>query len=153
MVAAPADAPFADGPVVVLGGSPERLETARPMAVADDGAVDRELVLSASAADEWEADGRSCDEPLVHCVMPDPPTTWGEAQTTAALARERGWSNATVVTSDWHVARARLVFRRCIDAEIAVVAAPTDHDPPYATYLAVREGLEYAASFVLYRGC
>ena len=66
------------GPVVVLGGSPVRLEGALGLAGVADGG--RELVLSGDAADAWRAEGRGCDGTLVTCIAPEPATTAGEAR-------------------------------------------------------------------------
>src|SRR4051812_42267694 len=44
--------------------------------------------------------------------VPDPPTTRGEARAVARLVREHEWRRLVVITSSYHVARARLIFRR-----------------------------------------
>lgn len=117
----PAGAPLADGPVVVLGGGGgERLRAA--IGLVDEPAPGRELVLSEGAYSEWEVRGRTCGEQGVRCFDPQPANTFGEALFVAELTRERGWSQLTVVTSDYHVTRSRLYFHSCVDAEVALVA-------------------------------
>jgi hypothetical protein len=113
------DAPLAHGTVVALGGSPERVTAALALARPPDGPP-RLLLLSSSAADDYARDGGSCDEPLVRCVTPEPDTTRGEALLLRRLADsgelgEGVPGGLTVVTSGWHVHRARLHLRACLD--------------------------------------
>ena len=63
----------------------------------------------------------------VICVEPKPFTTRGDARATAAVAKARHWQSLTLVTSTWHVTRARMLLDRCYDGEIdAVGAKPPD---------------------------
>lgn len=39
------------------------------------------------------------------------------------LARQHGWTSVGVVTSTYHVSRARIIFDRCLDGRLYVVAA------------------------------
>lgn len=122
----PDGTPYEEGPVVVLGGGADtRLRTA--LELVGEPRAGRELVLSEGAYSEWEVLGRSCGEEAVRCFDPQPPNTFGEAVTFADIARERGWERATVVTSDYHLTRSRLYFHRCLDIEVAVIAADSDH--------------------------
>jgi hypothetical protein len=116
----PTGSPHPDGPVVVLGGGEgDRLDEGLRI-VGDD---ERLLVLSAGAGAEWEERGGSCDDPQVRCATPDPLNTAGEARMVEALAQEGGWGQVTVVTSEFHATRSRLLFARCVDAEVALVAS------------------------------
>ncbi len=45
------------------------------------------------------------------------------------MAEERDWSRLALVTSDYHLHRATLLFERCFDGEIVPVAA----DAPLTT--------------------
>jgi len=113
MTASPRTAPRnpADA-VVVLGGRPNRLPVGRRLW--RDGAGRELLVFNATGVGEGE-----------HIYLrPDPYTTRGEARATARLARERGWRSLVVVTSSYHVPRARLIFRRAWEGELRMVAAP-----------------------------
>ena len=56
-------------------------------------------------------------------VVPDPPSTRGEAREVARLAGEHGWRRILVVTSTYHVPRARLIFRRGLGCELTFVSA------------------------------
>ncbi|MFU8841407.1 MAG: YdcF family protein [Nitriliruptoraceae bacterium] len=115
--------PFPDGPVAVLGGAGGRVQAA--VALVERSGEPRLLVLSSSAADLYRNAGGSCDEPGVRCVMPDPETTAGEARLLARLAREEGWEQLTVVTTDTHATRARMHLAACMEVPTEVVAVPT----------------------------
>lgn len=58
----------------------------------------------------------------VVCFRPDPATTRGEAEELGRLARERGWHSVLVVTSKYHVSRARLIVSRCMSGSVRVLA-------------------------------
>jgi hypothetical protein len=100
------------GPVMVLGGAPERVRVA--LALSDVPSESRPLVLSASAATFFERSGRSCAEPHVLCVSPVPENTYGESLLAGRLMVQHGWGELTVVTSRFHVARTRWQFGRCV---------------------------------------
>lgn len=63
------------------------------------------------------------DRPQVHCPLPDPDTTRGEARVIASLAEKQGWKRVIVVTSSYQVSRARLLLSRCLDGEVLAVRA------------------------------
>jgi len=58
----------------------------------------------------------------VICFRPDPATTRGEAEEIGRLAREHGWHSVLVVTSKYHVSRARLIVGRCMPGSVRVLA-------------------------------
>jgi DUF218 domain len=62
----------------------------------------------------------------VICFEPSPPTTRGEAEELGALAREHHWTSVLVVTSRYHVSRARLILKRCMPGKVRMVATPGD---------------------------
>ena len=113
----------ADAVVVLDGGSGERLDEARALMERD---VAPTLAISAGRElDPDEADGL-CTTPQrfeVVCFSPTPDSTRGEARALATLARQNGWSEVVLVTSTYHVTRARLLVERCFDGRIDVVAA------------------------------
>jgi uncharacterized SAM-binding protein YcdF (DUF218 family) len=114
----------ADAIVVLAGGKKERLGKA--LDLVDDG-VSRTLVISDGRDPGWPEANRLCDgarsELTVICFRPDPYSTRGEAEAVARMAGERGWRHVAVVTSTFHVFRARMLFDRCIDSEVDVVGA------------------------------
>ena len=60
------------------------------------------------------------------CPKPEPFSTRGEARLIAGLAAEHGWSSIVVVSSRFHLLRARLLIERCYDGRIAMVGAPLE---------------------------
>ncbi len=60
----------------------------------------------------------------VICFQPDPTTTRGEAEQLGSLARAHGWHSVLVVTSKYHVSRARLIVQRCMPGTVRMIAAP-----------------------------
>jgi uncharacterized SAM-binding protein YcdF (DUF218 family) len=53
----------------------------------------------------------------VMCPVPSPLTTRGEAIMMGKLASDRSWTKIIVVTWQYHVPRARLIFRQCFSDE------------------------------------
>jgi uncharacterized SAM-binding protein YcdF (DUF218 family) len=152
-LATTSDEPFAAGPVVALGGgSDARVERAADIVASSRGP--RELILSAGAIETGETLGLDCDLPRVRCIDPDPVNTFGEARTVAALAADRGWSQVTVVTEPFHTTRSRLLFQRCLDLPVRVVATEPDPGPSVGDLpRGVRELVSAARSFVTQRNC
>ena len=60
----------------------------------------------------------------VICFQPDPRTTQGEAREIGRLAREHHWHSIIVVTSTYHISRARMIIQRCMPGTVLMVAAP-----------------------------
>ena len=58
------------------------------------------------------------------CFVPEPGTTRGEAEYVRTLAQRYGWTNLIVVTSRFHISRARLILKRCLSGRLQMVAAP-----------------------------
>jgi uncharacterized SAM-binding protein YcdF (DUF218 family) len=88
------------------------------------------LVISDGRAEGWETANRLCGEPRVVCFVPDPYSTQGEARWLGREARRRGWAAVVVVTSTYHLRRARWVVERCYAGRLAAVAA----EPPLANW-------------------
>ena len=100
--------------VVVLGGHAERVGVGLQLRAA--GAAP---VLALSSGCPPDAGG---GVPAIRFV-PVPFNTRGEARAVARLARERGWESIIVVTSGYHVRRARLLFARAVPAEVRFVGS------------------------------
>jgi uncharacterized SAM-binding protein YcdF (DUF218 family) len=106
--------------VVVLGAgsAPDRVRAA--LQLMNRGTADTLVVMSPSE------DTRLCRraEPYkVICIVPRPFKTWGEAEAIGRLAKRRSWTRLTVVTSTYHVTRARLLLARCFHGKLAVVGS------------------------------
>jgi uncharacterized SAM-binding protein YcdF (DUF218 family) len=117
--------------VVVLGPPTEdgRLETG--LTLIKQGYASN-LVISLNSPKQWQA-RQVCEDPprgaSVTCFTPDPATTQGEAQEIRRLAAAHHWSTAIVVTSTYHVSRARMILKRCFDGRLEVVAARSHISP------------------------
>lgn len=121
----------ADAVVVLGGGQGERLAAARallPRLPGDPPA----LVLSVPYAEPLLGCGSVPGHPgvAVRCLVPEPMTTAGEAAALVTLAADEQWQRVVVVTSDYHVTRARMLVTRCVeqlapDLEVLWVAGDT----------------------------
>jgi uncharacterized SAM-binding protein YcdF (DUF218 family) len=110
----------ADAIVSLDGDRPRRLRKAVELAA---GGVAPTLVVvrGEAVAPELLA---ARDLPFeVLSVVPEPSTTRGEAREVGRLASERGWQHILVVTSTYHIPRARLIFQRGLECELAVASA------------------------------
>lgn len=145
-------APFPDGPVMVLGGDAER--AAHAAALVGEAGPTRPVWVVHESIEAWEAVGRGCDEPYVHCIRPEPVSTWGEAQEAVRLAERHGWDRLTVVTSAYHRTRVRLLMGRCLDVPVRVTGP--DRWPVRRTVplrLAAREVAATLVSAVIHHDC
>ncbi len=112
--------------VVVLSGSVvERLPKGLRVRAATGARV---LVISGGFNRKWHQARRYCLHRVrvafrVICFTPDPNSTRGEAEEVRRLARRNGWRRIDVVTSTYHVFRARILFRRCLGDRVGVVGA------------------------------
>ena len=111
----------ADAVIVLSGDHGERL--ARAVGLMDSG-VAPTLVLAGEPDFQQVRDLCLGGQPFeVVCLRPEPDSTRAEARAAARLAAERRWQTVVVVTTTGHVARAGLLFRRCLDASVSMVAA------------------------------
>lgn len=143
------DEPFDEGPVVVLGTDPTRVEWA--LELLPDPSPGRELLLSHPVESALDDLGTGCAVASVRCIRPVPVSTWGEAQAVADLATAEGWPTVTVVTSRFHLTRSRLLFERCVDVPVALVGPEGSGRVPFG--LAVREAAATVVSAVAYHDC
>jgi uncharacterized SAM-binding protein YcdF (DUF218 family) len=109
--------------VVVLAGDHLRLGKALELMTRR---VAPTLVISDGLAPGWHRANRLCRGRArfrVICFRASPYSTRGEAETVGRLASMRGWRSIVVVTSTYHVTRARLLFRRCVDGRVSVTGS------------------------------
>jgi len=107
-------APRRTDAIVVFGArSPERLPDA--LRLANDGLAPVLVLMSPSEERSVCRDRPSFD---VICRIPEPFTTRGEARSLGRLASERGWESVLLVTSTYHLTRARLLLERCFDGRV-----------------------------------
>jgi uncharacterized SAM-binding protein YcdF (DUF218 family) len=113
----PADA------VVMLGGSSgARLDTAVALMSAGKAG---QLVVSTPSDGSSTRSKQFCAQPHpypVLCFDPSPSTTRGEAEEIRRLALARQWHTVIVVTSVFHISRARMTIHRCFKGNLLMVA-------------------------------
>lgn len=142
-----------DAVVVLSGGEGERVAKGLDLMEAETADT---LVISTGNRQSrgWRTKGPVCrngggDDFTVICLESARGDTAGEAEAISALARERGWTTMALVTSDYHLYRARLRFDRCFDGTVVPVAA----DARPALDSIVHEVLGTVEAYVLERGC
>ena len=144
------DSPRAVDAVVVLAGSPaDRLPAGLELVRRRVAPV---LYVSDGAR---ETTGRLCHRTVpyrVVCLRPEPYSTRGEAETVARVARERRWSRVLIVTSDYHVRRARMLFGRCLGAGRVAVVGTRPSLPRFALG-ALLEWPKLALALTFRRAC
>jgi uncharacterized SAM-binding protein YcdF (DUF218 family) len=142
-----------DAVVVLGGGSGERAALGRQIAEARGVP----LVLAGDAAVAPRADpgcGTKVGAWEVACVLPEDWNTAGEARAVTDLAAERGWARVGVVTSRFHVNRARTLFAQCLGRDAVDVAGAVDRAPPLAEVLRhARELAGRLAAVTIRRAC
>ncbi len=89
----------------------------------------------------------------VICLRPHPDSTRAEARAAGRLASERRWKRMVVVTTTYHVTRARLLFSRCFDGAIGMVAATPPYGRTKGARQVIHESLGVGYSVTLARGC
>jgi uncharacterized SAM-binding protein YcdF (DUF218 family) len=114
--------------VVVLSGAHDRLP--RALTLIDRGVASVLAISSVAHTPRWRAAKRLCAarryrSASVVCFEANPYSTRGEAETVTRLAARRHWTRLVVVTSNFHVTRARLLFRRCYHGALWMVASTT----------------------------
>jgi uncharacterized SAM-binding protein YcdF (DUF218 family) len=109
--------------VIVLAGQKRRLPVALELV---ERGVAPVLVISDGLDPRWTQANRLCrfgDPERIICARPEPYSTRGEARLAARLARVHGWDSLVVVTTRFHLFRARTLFERCYDGELAFVGS------------------------------
>ena len=112
-----------DAVVVLAGDSDYRIPRGRGLLQAGVADV---LFLSREPSEKWARWRPLCRERAVVCFDASPYSTQGEAEAVARLAARNEWRSIAVVTSRYHVFRARLLFRRCFPGRVAGVGAGYD---------------------------
>ena len=149
------DRPTRADAVVVLGSVhvDGRLELG--LQLVDEGLAPN-LVLSVSAPDLPAMDTYACNRSTaavtVTCFVPNPGTTRGEAEELRRLAQQHNWKTIIVVTSTYHVSRARYIFGRCFSGRIEMVAADRGIGPATWAYQYLYQSAGYVKAF-LESGC
>jgi uncharacterized SAM-binding protein YcdF (DUF218 family) len=140
----------ADAIVMLSGDRGERLPTA--LRLLHDGFASTLVIDGVPDLPEAKA---LCTQTSIDvvCLDPQPDKTRSEARAAAELARKRGWQRLIVVTDKVHVSRARLLFERCVEGAVTVVAAPTPPELRGSWRAAAHEWLGLADAYTLSRSC
>jgi uncharacterized SAM-binding protein YcdF (DUF218 family) len=109
----------ADAVVVLAGGDGERLD--RGLELVREGLATT-LVVSTGPPQLCETT-QLFD---VVCFHPSPDSTRGEAEAIGRIASERGWNRIVLVTSTYHMSRARLLLDRCYTGTVEIATAQPD---------------------------
>lgn len=137
--------------VVVLSGASSRLPVGLKLVKEGDAPL---LVVSRNEPDPSVLEQTVCGKHVdVHvlCFHAHPYSTVGEAEAVGRLAAARHWTAVDVVTSSYHVVRARILMRRCFHGRLAVVAS---HDRwTLVARDAVLEGVKLVYHEVFHRAC
>jgi uncharacterized SAM-binding protein YcdF (DUF218 family) len=142
----------ADAVVVLAGSKHERLD--KGLELVREG-VAPTLVISDGFDPRQPRANRLCrkggDGFSVACFTPDPDSTRGEARAVAELARKHRWHRVLLVTSRFHVTRARTLFDRCLDADVDALGV----DYPWTSVPAAVAGewVKLVLSETVNRGC
>jgi uncharacterized SAM-binding protein YcdF (DUF218 family) len=105
---------------------------------------------------DTEAGVAVCRDPQpfeVICLTPSPDSTRNEARATGQLAAERHWKRLLVVTTRYHVARARLLFHRCFAGEVEAIGEYPHLGKLFARRLVVHEWVGLLHATALARDC
>lgn len=118
------DKPVKADAVFVLSGSAQRLPVG--LRLVHEGYAPL-LVVSRSTPHPTQLEVEACSHLLgvkVECYSAHPYSTVGEAELLRRLAAQNHWGTVDVVTSGFHVLRARIILERCYPGRLRVVAAP-----------------------------
>lgn len=112
----------ADAVVVLAGGDGERLDKGLQLVRAGVAST-----LVVSTGPDKLCTSRYQFE--VHCFLPHPDDTRGEAEAIGRIAAQKGWHHVVVVTSDYHATRARILVGRCFSGTVDVSVARSSKGP------------------------
>jgi uncharacterized SAM-binding protein YcdF (DUF218 family) len=142
--------------IIVLSGDTEH-RFPRGLALARAG-VAPVLVVSDGARSSWAPARDLCAHPSGHrfrviCFRPRPYSTRGEARGALALAERNHWRSLLVVTSTYHLFRARLLFKRCLGGRARVYAIGTSGSLAWLPLNMASETFKLGLVFTTRRSC
>jgi uncharacterized SAM-binding protein YcdF (DUF218 family) len=146
------DRPAHADAVVVLQGSNSRLPEGLKLIRAGYAPL-----LVVSRGDHEKLDATLCAPhqtvvpARVVCFDADPTSTRGEARFIARLARKEGLASIAVVTSQFHVFRARMIVARCFPGDLRMVG--TSQPAWKFPWFALSETVKYTYAATVARGC
>jgi len=145
----PTDRPVRVNAVVALGGDPGQLRAKKAVALATAGYAPVAVI---SLGGNPPA---PCPRPVakveILCFRADPLDTRGEAEYVGRLVTTRHWHRIIVVSERTQATRARLLFKRCTDAQLVMV--PVEDPPNHLLYDLVYEWGALTKALTLDRSC
>jgi uncharacterized SAM-binding protein YcdF (DUF218 family) len=141
--------------IVLAGDGARRFPTALALARAGVAPV---LVVSEGDHWDWAPARNLCAHPSGHrfrviCFRPRPSSTRGEARGALALAERYHWRSLLLVTSTYHLFRARLLFKRCLDGHARVYATGTKDSLAWLPLNMASETIKLGLVYTTRRGC
>ncbi len=141
--------------IVLSGDAAHRFPRALALARAGVAPV---LVVSDGARSSWAPARNLCAHPSSHrfrviCFRPRPYSTRGEARGALALAERNHWRSLLVVTSTYHVYRARILFKRCLDGRARVYVTGMRGSLAWLPLNMVSETFKLGLVFTTRRSC
>ena len=143
--------------VVVIAGGPLRLK--KGIELVKQGIAP--LLIVSNPRGGWAykeeaphlCDGHGTRRPFeLICFHPNPESTQGEARAVQRIAATRHLRSVIVVTSYFHVSRARIEMSRCFHGRLAVIGTPLNNPAKEPFWIALEwPKLIYAET--LNRGC
>jgi uncharacterized SAM-binding protein YcdF (DUF218 family) len=139
--------------IVVIGPpDTERLDQAETLLAQG---ISNQLVVSIPA-DNFHGADRLCAAPpagvTAHCFNPDPGTTLGEGREVGRLADQNHWTSILVITSKYHVSRARMIFDNCFAGRVEVISAHKAISASSWAYQYLYQSAGYVRAFA-HSGC
>ena len=142
----------ADAIAVFRGGQGERLDTALRLLHAG---VAKHLVIPNGTVPTWPQANAQCRSQPRTVTCPDPAqdSTRGEAEAIASVARQNGWQSIVLVTSTYHVTRARMLLDRCFGGRVDAVKAGPGLTPARYLQRVTHEWAGVAEAVLVNRDC
>ncbi len=124
--------------VVVLTGGPHRID--RGLDLLAKGQAQRMLISGVDRSVTAAALAQTYNRPraLFDCCIVlgrEAADTRGNGQEVAAWVRRRGYHSIRLVTTDWHMRRARFELQQSLPADVIVVADAVPSRPRFQTLL------------------
>jgi uncharacterized SAM-binding protein YcdF (DUF218 family) len=144
------DEPFGADAVIVLGGTKQRLPAGLDLMRRGFAPL---LVVSKSHA-PTPLETATCNDRhryRVICFDAHPFSTRGEAEQIGKLARTNHWTRINVVTSNYHVFRARILIRRCYHEALRMIGA--SQTMSHLPVDVVKESVKLVRAETAQRGC
>ena len=143
----------ADAVIALAGSDGDRLRTA--VRLVEGGMAPILVVSEAYNLNRHEAERLRRSDPTFQVIWarPSPENTRGEARMIRRLVDEHGWRRIAVITSKYHLVRARLLINRCVHHEVLMIAS----NPRESVFARLRHWIHECGGLidavVLRRGC